>query len=41
MKIRFDSDDKLPLNKQIKLLSVTMVVRSIFEEDVNVTRKSS
>ena len=40
MKIRFDSDDKLPLNKQIKLLSVTMVVRSIFEEDVNVTRKS-
>ena len=33
MKIRFGSDDKLPLNKQIKLLSVTIVIRSIFEED--------
>ena len=33
MKIRFDSDDKLPLYKQIKLLSVTIVIRSIFEED--------
>ena len=33
MKIKFDSDDKLPLNKQLKLLSVTIVLRSVFEDD--------
>ena len=33
MKIKFDSDDKLPLNKQLKFLSVTVVIRSVFEED--------
>ena len=33
MKIKFNSDDKLPLNKQLKILSVTIVVRSVFEED--------
>ena len=33
MKIEFNSDDKLPLNKQLKVLSVTIVVRSVFEED--------
>ena len=33
MKIKFDSDDKLPLNKQLKLLSVTIVIRSVFEND--------
>ena len=33
MKIKFDSDDKLPLNKQLKFLSVTIVMRSVFEED--------
>ena len=33
MKIKFNSDDKLPLNKQLKFLSVTMVIRSVFEED--------
>ena len=33
MKIEFNSDDKLPLNKQSKFLSVTIVIRSIFEED--------
>ena len=32
MKIKFNSDDKLPLNKQLKLLSVTIVTRSVFEE---------
>ena len=31
MKIEFNSDDKLPLNK--KFLSVTIVIRSVFEED--------
>ena len=33
MKIKFNSDDKLPLNKQIKFISVTIVIRSVFEED--------
>ena len=33
MKIEFSSDDKLPLNKQLKFLSVTIVLRSAFEED--------
>ena len=33
MKIKFDSDNKLPLNKQLKSLSVTIVIRSVFEDD--------
>ena len=35
MKIKFDSDDKLPLNKQVICLSVTIaiVIRSVFEDD--------
>ena len=33
MEIKFNSDDKLPLNKQLKFLSVTIVIRSVFEED--------
>ena len=33
MKIKFNSDDKLPLNKQLKFLSETIVIRSVFEED--------
>ena len=33
MKINFNSDDKLPLNKQLKFLNVTIVERSVFEED--------
>ena len=32
MKIGFDSD-KLPLNKQTKLLSVIIVIRFVYEED--------
>ena len=32
MKIRFDSHDKLPLNKNIKFLSLTIVIRSVFED---------
>ena len=30
MKIRFNSDDNLPLNKIIKLHNLTIVVRSVF-----------
>ena len=33
MKIKFDSDDKLPLHKQLKFLIVTIVIRSAFEDD--------
>ena len=33
MKIKLDSDDKSPLNKQLKFLSVTIVIRSAFEDD--------
>ena len=30
MKIKFNSDDKLPLNKKIKIPTITIVVRAIF-----------
>ena len=33
MEIRFNFDYKLPLSKQLKLISVTIVIRSVFEED--------
>ena len=32
MKIKFNSDDGLPLNKQLKFRSITIIVRSVFEE---------
>ena len=32
-KIRFESNDDLPLNKPIKLLSLTIIIRSVFNED--------
>ena len=33
MKIKYDADDDLPLNKQLKLRMLTINVRSVFEED--------
>ena len=33
MKIKFDSDDDLPLNKLLNLQMLTILVRSIFEKD--------
>ena len=33
MKIKFNSDDDFPLYKQLKFLSITIIVRSAFEED--------
>ena len=33
MKIKFNSDDDLPLNKMLKLQMLTIIVRSFFEED--------
>ena len=34
MKIKFNSDNDLPLNKMLKLHILTIIVRSVFEEDV-------
>ena len=33
MKIKFNSDDDLPLNKQLKFHNMTITIRSFFEED--------
>ena len=33
MKIRFNSDDDLPLKKTLKLYNMTILVRSVFHED--------
>ena len=33
MKIKFNSDDDLPLNKILKLHMLTIIVRHVFEED--------
>ena len=33
MKIKFNFDDKLPLIKQLKFLSITIVIRSVFEDN--------
>ena len=33
MKFKFNSDDNLPLNKRLRLHNLTIIVRSIFQED--------
>ena len=33
MKIKFNSDDDLPLNKPLKVHLMTITIRSVFEED--------
>ena len=33
MKIKFNSNDDLPLNKPLKFHSMTITIRSVFEED--------
>ena len=33
MKIKFSSDDDLPLNKSIKFLLMTIIIRCVFKED--------
>ena len=33
MKIKFDSDDNLPLNKILKFHALTIIIRNIFEKD--------
>ena len=33
MKIKFNSDDDLPLNKPLKFHDMTITIRSVFKED--------
>ena len=33
MKIKFDSDDNLPLNKVLKFYTLTIIIRNVFEKD--------
>ena len=33
MKIKFNSNDNLPLNKPLKFHNMTITIRSVFEED--------
>ena len=33
MKTKFDSDDDLPLSKPLKFHAITIIIRSVFEED--------
>ena len=33
MKIKFNSDDNLPLNKPLKFHNITIIIRSVFGED--------
>ena len=33
MKIKFNSDDHLPLNKPLKFFIMTITIRSVFKED--------
>ena len=33
MKIKFNSDDNLPLNKSLKFHNMTITIRSVFKED--------
>ena len=33
MKIKFNFDDDLPLNKLLKFHKMTIIIRSVFEED--------
>ena len=35
MKIKFNSDDDLPLNKPLKFHAMTNIIRSVFKEDGN------
>ena len=33
MKIKFNSNDNLPLNKSLKFHNIAITIRSVFEED--------
>ena len=38
MKIKFNSDDNLPLNKPLKFRLMTLIIRCVFKEDGNFIR---
>ena len=40
MKIKFNSDDNLLLNKILKLHNLTVIVRSVFKKTTNIIHKS-
>ena len=33
MKIKFNSDDNIPLNKVLNFLTITAIIKNIFEKD--------
>ena len=39
MKIKFNSDDDLPLNKHLKFYNMIITMRSVFEEDGKLYRQ--
>ena len=39
MKIKFNSDDDLPLNKSVKFCITTITIRNVFEEDGKIYRQ--
>ena len=39
MKIKFNSDDNLPLNKILKIHNMTIVIRSVLQEDEEIILK--
>ena len=41
MKIKFNSDDELPLSKMIEIPSIIIVVRAIFMKITNIIHKFS
>ena len=40
MKIKFESNDDLPLNKMLKLHNLTIIVGSIFKKKASIIHKS-
>ena len=41
MKIKINSDNKLPLNKTLKIPTMTIVIRAVFDENMNIIHKFS
>ena len=39
MKIKFNSDDNIPLNKPLKFHNMTITIRSVFKEDGKLYQK--
>ena len=33
MKIKFNTDDDIPLNKELYFLTITVIIRCVFEKD--------